>query len=278
MPCVKPSHRCRVHIFRQQGVPSIALRLLREKIPQLETLGLPPAAMHLPDLHKGIVLVTGETGSGKSTTLAALLDYINHHRRNHIVTLEDPVEYVYKPDLCAINQREVGKDTESFSSGLRASLREDPDVILIGEMRDRDTIETAITAAETGHLVFGTLHTGSASDAVDRIVQVFPEGMQTQIRLQLSMCLQAVLTQQLVAKKGGGRVLACEMMLVTDAIRNLIRAGNTPQIANAIATSAAIGGQTMDQALVRLVRSGLITRDTALHYAHEQDYVKKNAI
>jgi len=271
-------NRCRVHIFRQQGVPSIALRLLREKIPQLETLGLPPAAMNLPNLHKGIVLVTGETGSGKSTTLAALLDYINHHRRNHIVTLEDPVEYVYKPDLCAINQREVGKDTESFSSGLRASLREDPDVILIGEMRDRDTIETAITAAETGHLVFGTLHTGSASDAVDRIVQVFPEGMQTQIRLQLSMCLQAVLTQQLVAKKGGGRVLACEMMLVTDAIRNLIRAGNTPQIANAIATSAAIGGQTMDQALVRLVRAGLITRDTALHYAHEQDYVKKNAI
>ena len=145
-------------------------------------------------------------------------------------------------------------------------------------MRDRDTIETAITAAETGHLVFGTLHTGSASDAVDRIVQVFPEGMQAQIRMQLSMCLQAVLTQQLVARKGGGRALVCEMMVVTDAIRNLIRNGNTPQIANAVATSAAIGGQTMDQALIRLVREGTITRDTALHYAREPEYVKKNAM
>ena len=271
-------NRCRVHLFRQQGEPSLALRLLRETIPDVEKIGLPPAALSLVNLHKGIVLVTGETGSGKSTSLAAMLDRINHTRRAHIVTLEDPVEYLYKPDLCAINQREIGRDTRSFSDGLRASLREDPNVILIGEMRDRDTIETAITAAETGHLVFGTLHTGSASDAVDRIVQVFPEGMQTQIRLQLSMVLQAVLTQQLVQKKGGGRVLACELMLVTDAIRNLIRSGNTPQIANAIATSAAIGGMTMDQALVRLYRSGLITRDTALHYAHEADYVKKNAV
>ena len=269
--------RCRIHVFRQQGTPSVALRLLKDRIPALETLGLPPAAMPLTDLHKGIVLVTGETGSGKSTTLAALLDHINHTKKNHIVTLEDPVEYIYTPDKCAINQREVGKDTMSFASGLRASLREDPNVILIGEMRDRETIETAITAAETGHLVFGTLHTGSASDAVDRIVQVFPEGMHTQIRLQLSMCLQAVLTQQLVPKKAGGRVLACEMMVVTDAIRNLIRNGNTPQISNAVATSAAIGGQTMDQALVRLVRGGQITKDTALYYAHEKDYVKKNA-
>ncbi len=270
-------NRCRIHIFRQQGLPSVALRLLSDRIPALDTLGLPPAALKLPELHKGIVLVTGETGSGKSTTLAALLDYINHTRKSHIVTLEDPVEYVYKPDKCAINQREVGKDTLSFAAGLRASLREDPNVILIGEMRDRETIETAITAAETGHLVFGTLHTGSASDAVDRIVQVFPEGMQTQIRLQLSMCLQAVLTQQLIPKKAGGRALACEMMVVTDAIRNLIRNGNTPQIANAIATSAAIGGQTMDQALVRLVRGGQIAREMALKYAHEPDYVKKNA-
>ena len=269
-------NRCRLHLFKQQKVPSLALRLLREEIPQLDTLGLPPAALTLPGLHKGIVLVTGETGSGKSTTLAALLDYINHTRKCHIVTLEDPIEYVYKPDLCAINQREVGSDTQSFAAGLRASLREDPDVILIGEMRDRDTIETAITAAETGHLVFGTLHTGSAADSIDRMVQVFPEGMQTQIRLQLSMCLAAVLTQQLVKKRGGGRVLACEMMVVTDAIRNLIRAGNTPQIANAIATSAALGGQTMDQALVRLMRSGQISREVALDYAVDQAYVKKN--
>ena len=269
-------NRCRLHLFKQQKVPSLALRLLREQIPQLDSLGLPPAAQSLPTLHKGIVLVTGETGSGKSTTLAALLDFINHTRKCHIVTLEDPIEYVYKPDLCAINQREVGSDTQSFAAGLRASLREDPDVILIGEMRDRDTIETAITAAETGHLVFGTLHTGSAADSIDRMVQVFPEGMQTQIRLQLSMCLAAVLTQQLVKKRGGGRVLACEMMVVTDAIRNLIRAGNTPQIANAIATSAALGGQTMDQALVRLMRSGQISREVALDYAVDQAYVKKN--
>ena len=269
-------NRCRIHIFRQQGYPSVALRLLSDRIPKLETLGLPPAALNLPGLHKGIVLVTGETGSGKSTTLAALLDYINHNKKCHIVTLEDPVEYMYTPDKAAINQREVGKDTMSFASGLRASLREDPNVILIGEMRDRETIETAITAAETGHLVFGTLHTGSASDAVDRIVQVFPEGMQTQIRLQLSMCLQAVITQQLLPKKTGGRVLACEMMVVTDAIRNLIRNGNTPQIANAIATSAAIGGQTMDQALTRLVKSGAISKDIALQYSHDKDFVKKN--
>ncbi|MBQ7143583.1 MAG: PilT/PilU family type 4a pilus ATPase [Oscillospiraceae bacterium] len=271
-------NRCRIHLFKQQGVPSLALRLLRDQIPVLDNLGLPPAVMDLTDLHKGIVLVTGETGSGKSTTLAALIDKINHTQYAHIVTLEDPVEYVYKPDKCAINQREVGKDTASFAEGLRASLREDPNVILIGEMRDRPTIETAITAAETGHLVFGTLHTGSAADSIDRMVQVFPADAQTQIRLQLSMTLQAVLTQQLVPKKAGGRALACELMLVTDAIRNLIRAGNTPQIANAVATSSAIGGQTMDQALVKLVRSGQISRDTAIRYAHEIEYVKKNAI
>ena len=206
-----------------------------------------------------------------------MLDEINHTRKNHIVTLEDPIEYVYTPDLCVINQREVGKDTASFSEGLRASLREDPDVILIGEMRDKDTIETAITAAETGHLVFGTLHTGSASDAIDRMVQVFPEGMQNQIRLQLSMTLMAVISQQLVKKKTGGRVLASEVMVVTDGIRNMIRGGNTPRIANAIATSAAIGGQTMDQSLVSLVRSRQIDKSVAVEYSHDQAYVKKNA-
>jgi len=271
-------NRCRVHIFKQQGIPSIALRILSDTIPELDSLGLPPAVMDLTRLHKGIVLVTGETGSGKSTTLAALLNCINHTRYDHIVTLEDPVEYIYTPDKCAINQREVGKDTKSFASGLRASLREDPNVILIGEMRDTETIETAITAAETGHLVFGTLHTGSAADSIDRIVQVFPEGAQQQIRMQLSMTLVAVLTQQLVPKKGGGRALAAELMVVTDAIRNLIRTGNTPQIANAVATSAAIGGQTMDQALVKLVRSNLITKEDALHYAKDEAYIRKNAI
>lgn len=271
-------NRCRIHIFKQQGIPSVALRLLSEKIPDLATLGLPPAVLDLVNLHKGIVLVTGETGSGKSTTLAALIDKINHTHKCHIVTLEDPVEYIYKPDLCAINQREVGKDTASFSEGLRASLREDPNVILIGEMRDKDTIETAITAAETGHLVFGTLHTGSAADSIDRMVQVFPDGAQNQIRLQLSTCLQAVITQQLLPKVGGGRALGAEFMPVTDAIRNLIRSGNTPQIANAVATSAAIGGQTMDQALVQLVKKGLITRDTAKSYAKDPAFINKYAL
>jgi twitching motility protein PilT len=269
-------NRCRIHLFKQQGVPSLALRILSEKIPDLSTLGLPLAVMDLPKLHKGIVLVTGETGSGKSTTLAAIMDNINHNYKRHIVTLEDPIEYMYTPDLCAINQREVGKDTQSFAMGLRASLREDPNVILIGEMRDRDTIETAITAAETGHLVFGTLHTGSAADSIDRMVQVFPEAAQQQIRLQLSMVLQAVLTQQLIQKKGGGRALAAEYMIVTDAIRNLIRTGNTPQIANAVATSAEIGGQTMDQAICMLVRKGMITRENALHYAVNKDFVERN--
>ncbi|WP_408069803.1 type IV pilus twitching motility protein PilT [Butyrivibrio sp. JL13D10] len=268
--------RCRIHLYKQQGVPSVAIRILSENIPNLSTLGLPLGVLDLPKLHKGIVLVTGETGSGKSTTLAAILDDINHNYKRHIVTLEDPVEYVYKADLCAINQREVGKDTPSFAAGLRASLREDPDVILIGEMRDRETIETAITAAETGHLVFGTLHTGSASDSIDRMVQVFPEGSAQQIRMQLSMVLKAVITQQLLPKKDGGRVLASEYMIVTDAIKNLIRTGDTPQIANMVATSAEIGGQTMDQSIVMLVRRGLISRDTALHYAVNKDYVSRN--
>lgn len=267
--------RCRIHIFSRQGVPSVALRLLRESIPALSSLGLPPAAMELVRMKKGIVLVTGETGSGKSTTLASMIDYINHTRQAHIVTLEDPVEYIYKADLCAINQREVGKDTRSFASGLRASLREDPDVILIGEMRDLETIETAITAAETGHLVFGTLHTGSAADSVDRMVQTFPEGEQNQIRLQLSMVLQAVITQQLLPKKTKGRALACELMIVNDAIRNQIRTGNTPQITNTVATSRELGGQTMDQSLIQLSRAGQISRETAVEYAKDTSMVKR---
>ena len=208
--------------------------------------------------------------------MAALLNEINHTRKDHIVTLEDPIEYVYTPDQCLINQREIGRDTESFSEGLRASLREDPDVILIGEMRDKDTIETAITAAETGHLVFATLHTDCASDAVDRIVQVFPEGMQNQIRLQLSMTLVAVIAQQLIRKKNGGRVLASEVMVVTDGIRNMIRSGNTPQLNNAISTSSALGGQTMDQCLAMLSRSRQIDKELALEYAKDKEFIKKN--
>ena len=269
--------RSRVNVFFQQGRAAATLRLLNDAIPTLAELSMPPVLTKLADEPRGLILVTGPTGSGKSTTLAAMIDHINETRSDHIITIEDPIEYVYTPDLCVINQREVGKDTASFSEGLRASLREDPDVILIGEMRDKDTIETAITAAETGHLVFGTLHTGSASDAIDRMVQVFPEGMQNQIRLQLSMTLMAVISQQLVKRKTGGRVLASEVMVVTDGIRNMIRSGNTPQIANAIATSAGIGGQTMDQSLVSLVRSRQIDKNVAVDHANDVIYVKKNA-
>lgn len=255
--------RCRLNIFSQQGHFSAAIRLLHDRIPKLDELGLPAAVMEFPSYNQGIVLITGETGSGKSTTLAAVLDSINHTQPKHILTLEDPIEYVYTPDRCVINQREVGRDTQSFSAGLRAALREDPDVILVGEMRDLDTIETALTAAETGHLVFGTVHTNSAADSIDRIVGVFPAERQQQIRLQLSMTLRAVLSQQLLPKNsGGGRVLACEVMKVDGAIRNLIREGKTPQIQNAIQTSGAAGNILMDRALQTLFASGKISRET----------------
>lgn len=255
--------RLRVNLFRQQDKYSIALRMLNDKIPNLEDLKLPTIVSTFSQYKNGLVLVTGETGSGKSTTLAALLNRINTREPKHIITLEDPIEYVYTPDKCVVNQREVGRDTASFASGLRAALREDPDVILVGEMRDLDTIETALTAAETGHLVFGTIHTNSASDAVDRIVDVFPEGRQRQIRMQLSMSLKAVVSQQLLRKVGGGRVAACEVMIVDHAIANLIREGKTPQIRNSLQTSADIGSITMDNAILKLLKEGKITPETA---------------
>ena len=270
--------RVRVNLFRQSGHVSAALRILADSIPELDALGLPPAVQNFPALQRGIVLVTGETGSGKYTTLAAILRRINETRRDHIITLEDPIEYIHAPIQCLINQREIGRDTESYAEGLRAILREDPDVILIGEMRDLITIETALTAAETGHLVFATLHTNSAADSIDRMVDVFPAERQRQIRMQLSMTLQAVLAQQLLPRRGGGRVAACELMVVSPAIRNLIREGKTPQIANAVATSADLGGITMDNALIRLFKDKLITADTARAAAHDPDYVKKNTL
>ncbi len=255
--------RCRINVFRQQGNYSAAIRLLNDTIPTLDVLGLPAVVKEFAEYSQGLVLITGETGSGKSTTLAALLDSINHTRCQHILTLEDPVEYVYTPDKCIINQREIGKDTESFHTGLRAALREDPDVILVGEMRDLDTISIALTAAETGHLVFGTVHTNSAADSIDRIVDVFPAERQQQIRLQLSMTLKAVLSQQLLPRKdGGGRVLACEVMKTDDAIRNLIREGKTPQIQNVIQTTGMIGNILMDKALQNLLQSGKISQET----------------
>lgn len=264
--------RTRINLFRQRGAVSIVLRILSDHIPSLEELGLPPVISEFPTYRSGIVLVTGETGSGKSTTLAALLDRINHTRAGHIITLEDPIEYVYSPDQCIINQREIGTDTRSYADGLRAILREDPDVILIGEMRDLPTIETALTAAETGHLVFATLHTNSAADSIDRMVNVFPEGQQKQIRMQVSTTLRAVLSQQLLPRKSGtGRVAACEVMVVNAAIRNLIREGKTPQIDSFITMSAREGSVPMDSALQKLVRDGVISLETAQSHARDRE-------
>ena len=236
---------------------------MSDYIPEIEELSLPPAVSEFPKYKSGLVLVTGETGSGKSTTLAAVLNRINHTESKHIITLEDPIEYVYTPDKCLVNQREIGKDTNSYGDGLRAALREDPDVILIGEMRDLETIETALTAAETGHLVFATLHTNSASDSIDRVVSVFPAGRQQQIRTQLAGTLRAVLAQQLVPKIGGGRVAACEVMTVSAAIQNLIREGKTPQIDNFITMNAREGNILMDTALANLARAGKISQQEA---------------
>ncbi len=264
--------RTRINLFRQQGAVSAAIRILADGIPALEDLQLPPVMADFADYRSGIVLVTGETGSGKSTTLAALLDRINHTRDCHIITLEDPIEYVYTPDKCIINQREIGADTRSYADGLRSILREDPDVILIGEMRDLPTIETALTAAETGHLVFATLHTNSAADSIDRMVNVFPEGQQRQIRLQVSTTLRAVVSQQLLPRKGGrGRAAACEIMVVSSAIRNLIREGKTPQIDSFITMNAQNGSITMDNALQKMVRDGVVSYDTALSYARDRE-------
>lgn len=271
--------RCRVNLFRQQGSVSAAIRILNSRIPNLEDLNLPPQVIKFTEYKQGIVLVTGATGAGKSTTLACLLDRINRTQPKHIITLEAPIEYVYIPDQCVINQRDVGLDTRSFEDGLRSILREDPDVILIGEMRDLSTIETALVAAETGHLVFATLHTNSAADTIDRIVKVFPTEQQPQIRMQLSTCLQAVLCQQLLPHQSGrGRVVATEIMTATPAIRNLIREGKTPQIDNAITTSAAEGNQLMDTSLISLYRQHKISAETAVHAAHDRDFVRQSTV
>ena len=270
-------HRIRINLYKVSGTMSAALRLLSDYIPKISELHLPDVVSQFPTYQKGIVLVTGETGSGKSTTLAAILDQINHTRNEHIITLEDPIEYIYTPDKCVISQREVGTDTRTYADGLRAILREDPDIILIGEMRDGETIETALTAAETGHLVFATLHTNSASDSIDRIVGTFPAEHQSQIRLQLSTTIKAVLSQQLLVRKGGkGRVAACEVMISTPAIKNQIREGKTPQMESAILTSAKEGSVTMDNYLLKLVKEGMIDPETAVEAANKPEYIKQN--
>ena len=259
--------RVRANIFHAGGALSFAIRLLNDVIPEIEDLDLPPIALQLPTYPSGLVLITGETGSGKSTTLAAVLNRINHTACRHIITLEDPIEYIYTSDQCLINQREIGKDTASYADGLRAILREDPDVILIGEMRDLTTIEAALTAAETGHLVFATLHTNSAADAVDRIVSVFPDGRQRQIRTQMAATLRVVMSQQLVERQGGGRIAACEVMVVNAAIRNLIREGKTPQMESFITMNSREGSILMDHALTELARAGKISMQTAAAHA-----------
>ena len=271
--------RCRINLFRQQGSVSAAIRILNDHIPSFKELGLPLEVEQFTEFNQGIVLVTGETGSGKSTTLACLLDKINHTQSKHIITLEDPIEYIYHPDKCIINQREVGQDTRSFQDGLKSILREDPDVILVGEMRTFSTIETALIAAETGHLVFATLHTNSAADTIDRIVDVFPADQQTQVRMQLSMSLQAVICQQLVPHMSGmGRVLATEVMIANNAIRNLIREGKTPQIANSIATTAADGNHLMDSSLISLFKQRKISSEVAIRAAHDREYVRRSTL
>jgi len=256
--------RFRVNCFFQRGAVSAVFRLIPHEIPALDSLGVPPVLRELTHKPRGFVLVTGPTGSGKSTTLAAMVDAINLDREDHILTIEDPIEFLHRHKRSIVNQREVGSDAPDFARGLRAALRQDPDVILVGEMRDLETVSTALTAAETGHLVFATLHTQSTAQTVDRVIDVFPPEQQAQVRTQLSIALQGIVTQQLLPTSDGrGRVVACEVLIPTPAIRNLIREGKTHQIYAAVQTSGATGMQTMDADLARLVRAGKIGRALA---------------
>ena len=261
--------RMRCNAFYQQGHTALALRMLPLKIPTIKGLDMGDIFIEMAEKPRGLVLLTGPTGSGKSSTLAAMLDHINHTRRRHIITLENPIEFVYKADKCIINQREVGDDTGSFAAGLRAALRQDPDVILVGEMRDLETISTAITAAETGHLVFGTLDTKGAANTIDRIIDVFPPEQQEQIRIQLADVLEYAVAKTLLPRVGGGRVAAYEILVATPAVRSLIRQNKSFQIASAMQTGKRQGMQLLDDALAELVRSGQVAMDNALAVAND---------
>lgn len=263
---VKGLARFRVNAYNQARGASGAFRTIPNKAVGIETIGGAEALLSIANKKHGLVLVTGPTGSGKSTTLAALIDHINHQKSDHILTIEDPIEFVHTSDKCLINQRELGQSTHSFDAALRSALREDPDVILIGEMRDLETVRLALTAAETGHLVFSTLHTNSAAETIDRIINIFPTGEQYLIRSMLSVALQGVISQTLLKKTGGGRVVSHEIMMCTPAIRNMIRENKVPQIFSAIQTGQALGMHTMQQYVQQLLQSGKIERETAEPY------------
>lgn len=263
--------RFRVNAFHERGNLAAALRLIPNQLLNAEQLGLPKTVENFADYPRGLVLVTGPTGSGKSTTLAALVDKINSEKATHIVTIEDPIEFTHKSKKAVVVQREVHYDTYSFSAALRSSLRQDPDVVLIGEMRDLETIAAAITIAETGHLVFATLHTNSAAQSVDRMIDVFPPHQQPQIRAQLSNILVAICSQRLIPTIGGGRTAAAEILIATPAVRNIIREGKTHQLEAVIQTGAEFGMQSMDKTLVSLIHAGTITYDEARNYAVDID-------
>jgi twitching motility protein PilT len=266
--------RFRANIYVQRGSWAIAIRIIPINVPELSNLNLPPIVTDLAMLDRGLVLVTGVTGSGKSTTLAAMINHMNHHRSCNILTLEDPIEYLHRHGTCIINQREIGTDSTSFAQALRAALRQDPDVILVGEMRDLETISTALTAAETGHLVLATLHSGSASQTIERVVDVFPPHQQGQVRIQLANCLQGVITQQLVPRVDGrGRVVSTEILVVTPAIRNLIRENKIHQIYSSIQTGAASGMMTMEKSLKSLYQKGVISLEEVTRRSTNPDLI-----
>lgn len=277
---IKGLARFRVNVYKERGFYAACLRALSSKIPNFDQLGLPDVVREMSQRPRGMVLVTGQTGSGKTTTLAAIIDLINRTRAEHILTIEDPIEYVFPNIKSLIHQRQKGEDTKSFANALRASLREDPDVILVGEMRDLETISLAISAAETGHLVFATLHTNSAAQTIDRMLDVFPANQQPQIRSQLSNSLIAVFSQNLVSKKNPkpgeyGRVMAQEIMIVTPAIANLIREGKTAQIYGAIQTGGRLGMQTMEMVLAEYVKKGLVSFDAAMSKSSKPDELQR---
>lgn len=276
---IKGVGRFRVNIFKQRGTMSFVIRLVNTQIPEPQSLGLPDSVINLTTKKRGLVLVTGPTGSGKSTTLASLINVINQNYNRHIITLEDPIEYLHSHAKSIVNQREVGIDTQSYAGALRAALREDPDIILVGEMRDLDTIATAITAAETGHLVFSTLHTIGAVPTIERIIDVFPTHQQAQIRLQLATLLEAIISQQLIPTvERDGRVAAFEIMYANSAVRNLIREAKPHQIPSVIQTSKQSGMTTMDDALYELYRSDRITREDAIMFAQDKSSLNKRIL